>query len=166
MPVVTTPTTTKTSFSRARTSSQTDDRFYDSRSVTSEGSPRLSKAHSYSPSVSDHSNNDESGYDYDTDTLCASPSLSSSLEAVVNIQDFSSQGSKLFDRCDSNDPRDDEKESGTATSISMRTQRATTLQRCYGNADLSDRIGRTISFVLVTRLILSAVLSIALLDDE
>eukprot|EP00536_Pseudo-nitzschia_multiseries_P013564 jgi/Psemu1/35622/gm1.35622_g len=151
---------------------QSDDQFFNARSVPYEGSHRRSYTPSYSPScsssVDDHSscNNDEYGHGYDTDTLCASPSLSSSFASVVKIRDFQSQRKRLFDKDDCDGHRDAGKKGGTITSVSARGQRATILQRCYGNADLSDRIGRTISFVLVTRLILSAVISVAFFEDE
>ena len=40
------------------------------------------------------------------------------------------------------------------------------LRRCYGNADFSDCIGRTLSFVLMARLALSFFFATLLVDEE
>ena len=81
--------------------------------------------------------------------LCASPSSSDGSKKTKQLHQSAKSPNKLY-------PSNRKTRSAVKTSV---------LQRCYGNADFSDRIGRTLSFLLVARLALSFLLA-TILDGE
>jgi len=151
----TTSTSTRTSSTTTPVFVYNDDRLYDANSVTP--SKTGSRCFSFSSTSSRGCSEED---DCDADTVCASPSSACSIATHTNQK-------KLLD-CDSYNNEDDSVPARASLALpastaasTRRRRKASIFQRCYGNADLADRIGRTISLLLVTRVILSVVLTAA-----
>lgn len=84
---------------------------------------------------------------------CSSPTLPKSLfsSSPPSSSGFSSNHSVATARAGNAQGR----QQNEAPSSAAPAARSLVLQRCYGNADVTDRIGRTLSILLLTRFLVS-----------